>query len=671
MKELRCFSIGFAESRLVKKEGEGNTATETPEQVKPPDTRAALAALKKVIEEAPGRAQKPTGGLENIPLIGPFFTQKIPVIEGAWRFSDYGRYRAAENETVKVLEDFLKQAAEAYFSEEALKSDEGEALLKGLEQETEAKIRYAFQSGTVNANTPAESLKGIEDRLQELGNLDGSPGRIDVKDLAVLQARMRVFNGRENLVNLALSGATPQETQKSLEAARLMDPEIWQDTVELALNKLIQESQRIGNDEVMRSGVAAYETKILKLKEPAFYSGEDQALEKIRGYVKTRAAISTQQGLEAIQFFAREWNKGRWDALESIGNPGIRRGALEIASAVVATPSLAKGVYDKPVAEFMALDAEEQLERLKNPELRARLVEAITNNLAQYNDRKTKTEKDPKTLARLEAMNLLTHEAQWLMQKYAKRPELKNEGIDPSQELASATPGANPAPWGVGLEDLNDWQRMSGGSTPASLGFNMRDMSLFTGKLIAGFVVVTNIMNSVKSAGGIKNLLKHPDVLVKNPYIAGGAAAFYALKRVGEQPRIASYATMTEAERFSLSTGDTLRSMAGNKEVGYSPLRSFIEDSGEWKVMKNLDPQALEQLKKDAENRARTNKEENPVITQEDLKAALPAELQYALPAENKQNAELRYTFYSKLIDPQTNVDALRQECAAWVSGKN
>ncbi|MFH0820493.1 MAG: hypothetical protein V1908_01835, partial [Candidatus Peregrinibacteria bacterium] len=365
--------------------------------------------------------------------------------------------------------------------------------------------------------------------------------------------------------------------------------------------------------------------------------------------------------------------------LDSVNHPILKTMVFRERERLLRGETTAVNDWDKAVVEFVKHDDRgDREDMLKDPDFRERLFSSIQLILRDYPDwfrdnsrnlpkrlTTSNTAGKPTShdrLARAKTLIMLAEEAKWVVENYAK--ELKSENLVEKLEAAKQDRRSRDARISpdTNFKDVNTVVDNRYQTIAARGGFTGKEMGLSVLKFVATISAGVNVMNSFRDSGW-KHLDQGIDAAIKNPLIYANIGIVYGINRYREDPRVAQLATVSPGRRIEIMTHVSLDSLA--RKYGKDWVQSFIATPPEWEAMRHIKPKDARKLVEKANERARKNKGQKPMIKKTDLEGKIPANIFGQLPDEG--NDLKRFAFYSKFLTSESiDITQLHEHCRRW-----
>jgi hypothetical protein len=527
-----------------------------------------------------------------------------------------------------------------------------------MKEKTKANLEYMLSVKTTDKEALKTFRKRIEYEYVKYSGLDGRPGVIDVEDLARMEKD--TLPKLDILSKMNTSGENADRNM--LEAMQLMNPDAWESAIYrdnertwgipiIYPNSEKPKPRNIKN--IIISDAINNGTQSLFIEAANSWrkkeEGETKPLENFseaQDYFKKMIEIYAKMGVdktkEFIMHFNNIVNKKRISILESVSPESLREPVSRERDLLLARVSIPQRPGDRLIVEFVSTGPEDRKKILaeRGDELFREIKNVQTHYQKTYEDTygRTASKTVSQEAVRLQAMIMISNEAEWIIGNIDKKRAVKLNGTTADKEPIHA---------GLKFTDVRESKSVPYRSSLYRGGFNGHDLALTGLKVLGVLTVIANVGNSIGAAEGPDLFSKAESAIgnmATNPGLFAGLTAAFGAHTLQRNPEIETYIGESAYGRLEKSATRRLRSLADR--AGVSHLKNFVSNNSEWKAMHQLESEQIKDLMKEASER----KEKPPRITKEDLsKIITDKEILVGIP-EDLNNAHLRYRFYQKFL---------------------
>lgn len=612
-------------------------------------------------------------------------------VEGAREMVYFKRPMPESTEHSEVkdyFDEYLDALNARYFNEDVDKGSKYHADYDDMSSDckdkmkdwVEAKLSWLLKNKQANKGKLISFKNEIAARYKKFSLFDKNSAIISSVDLKRLY---EAANRRDDAISQILT-ETDKETLNRLEMMHLLNPDAWNNAIEMKGNVVIQNAENNFSEKKFTAVMKRYRKNVKDF---------DDAKSEFWEVLEERSKLGASETLGFLQQFSNEVH-GDVLKFEKDVDEQLQVQVSKQLDYLLGGYLVPERDTDQKLVLFMTGSRESRDEMLADRGTRTLLFLAIKQATTQYNERFeeimpsgsgelkrkpiiTKTTSSDKA-ARLKALIILAEQSKVIISKLSKTPKHKKiiaerrrrGGMSYLDEIKQVQLPEDIKAVRTGLKFVRSGSKHIGYQSKLGLGgFTTRGLGLKAAKVIGVLAVVSNVAQTWSEAEGEDLLDKLGNTLEEIPTNHGvlfGAAVTVGAHMAERNPMFLKYPWLSQHGRagaFAAFKLDNLRVRLGTKTVD-----KFFANNAEWRALKDkkMSTDKIKELIKQANER--TKRGQKPVITVDDMKEVFPPK-DYASIASGltsgDRSARMRYLFYSKFFSSQIkpDVEHVKQLC--------
>ena len=501
--------------------------------------------------------------------------------------------------------------------------------------------------------------KEIAARYESYAKIDKNSSIISGRDLEAMEylamsppdAIGRILDGEESTVI------------KRLEVMQVMNPEGWEETIEMAGNVVIGAARNNGAEAQFVATMKKYKRDVRNFSD---------ARSEFKDMLEEKSKIGVRETLDFIRDFNQDVHGDVLQYEENIKPPAFQMMVHKQMDYLLGGTLVPHKETDRMLVRFMRADIKMKHKILDDPQSRDVLFRAIrlATDSGMY-PKKYQDEYEPgvtraKRLSRspniekptahdraaqLKALIILGEQAKVIVSKINKHPDYR--GKDFTAEVESANVPDSDKVLKLGLRFKAPKGKAKFRSALDLGGFNTRDLALKGAKILGLLAVVSNVAQSFSETEGdfVDRIFQTGEKALTNHGVLAGAAVTVGAHMAERDPRLLRYPWLSQHERAGIMIGIKLDNIAARLGPdGHHELSLFTQNNAEWKALNhtNMTSDKIRQLLKEKAKRVKPG--QKPYLTIADIGEVIQDKSITATMTRSPMSARTRYLFYQKFF---------------------
>ena len=529
----------------------------------------------------------------------------------------------------------------------------------GMENWVMARLDWLLSRKETTQADLTEFKKEIAARYASYAKIDKNSSIISGRDLEAMD-----YMAKPPLDAIGrVLDANNEDVIRQLEVLQLMNPDGWEEVIELAGNVVINTARNNGSEKQF--------VEVMRRYKPV--KNFKDAVGEFKDMLETWSRIGVRETLDFIREFNQDVHSEVLQYEAEVRPPAFQIMVSKQMDYLLGGVLVPHKETDRMLVRFMSASREKKHDILNDDHLRDVLFRAI--RLATdsgmypkiYQDRYEKGVTGARQLSRsrniekptfhdqaaqLQALIILGKQAKVVVSQINKAPEYRGkpfmEEIDradvpeESKVLRTGLRFESPRKHPARFRSAADWG-----------GFNTRDVALKGAKLLGVLTVMANVAQSWSETEGdfVDRIFETGERSLTNHGVLAGAAVATGAHIAERDPRLLKYPWLSQYERAGVITGFKLDNIAARLGAGgHRELTRFTQNNAEWRALNHpaMTGEKIREMLKEKAKRIKPG--QKPYLTVEDIGEIVQDQSILATLTRGGMSARTRYLFYQKFF---------------------